>query len=55
VHSRALTEADLTWTEASLRKYLAAPAAQVPGGNMPVAVLAPAELDDMLAYLKSLK
>jgi cytochrome c len=55
VHSRALTETDITWTEASLRKYLAAPAAQVPGGNMPLAVLHPAELDDVMAYLKSLK
>jgi cytochrome c len=55
VHSRALTETGITWTEASLRKYLAAPAAQVPGGNMPVVVLDPGELDDLLAYLKSLK
>ena len=55
VHSRALSETDITWTESSLRKYLAAPATQVPGGNMPVVVLDPGELDDVLAYLKSLK
>src|SRR5689334_15997733 len=55
VHSRALSETDITWTESLLRKYLAAPATQVPGGNMPVVVLDPGELDDVLAYLKSLK
>ena len=55
VHSRALSETDITWTESSLRKYLLAPSAQVPGGNMPVVVLDPGELDDLLAYLKSLK
>src|SRR5215831_14186436 len=29
VHSRALYESDLTWTESSLRKYLASPSTQV--------------------------
>jgi len=55
VHSRALSETNITWTEASLRKYLVAPATQVPGGNMPVVVLDPAEVDHVVAYLKSLK
>lgn len=55
VHSRALSETDITWTESALRKYLSAPSAQVPGGNMPVVVVPPAELDDVVAYLKTLK
>jgi cytochrome c len=55
VHSRALSETDITWTESALRKYLSAPSAQVPGGNMPVVVVPPAEVDDVVAYLKTLK
>jgi cytochrome c len=55
VHSRALLEKDLVWNEQTLRKYLSAPAEQVPGGNMPLVVVDPAEIDDVLAYLKTLK
>jgi len=55
VHSRALLERESPWTEASLRKYLAAPAEQAPGSNMPKSVVPAAELDDVIAYLKTLK
>ena len=55
VHSRALMEADITWTEASLRKFLAAPSREVPGTIMPVDVPDPQQIDDLLAYLRTLR
>ena len=55
VHSRALMEADITWNEASLRKFLAAPSREVPGTIMPVSVTDPRQFDDLLAYLRSLR
>jgi cytochrome c2 len=55
VHSRALLEREEPWTEASLRKYLAAPSEQAPGTNMPKSVVPAAQLDDVIAYLKTLK
>ncbi len=55
VHSRALMEADITWDEASLRKFLAAPSKQVPGTIMPVRVSDPQQIDDLLAYLRTLR
>jgi cytochrome c len=54
VHSRALMEVDITWDEASLRKFLAAPSKQVPGTIMPVSVPDPQQIDDLLAYLRTL-
>lgn len=55
VHSRALAESDITWTAASLRRFLAAPAKQVPGTNMPVGVPSAREIDDLVAYLETLR
>ncbi len=55
VHSRALMEADITWNEVLLRKFLAAPSRQVPGTIMPVGVSDPQQLDDLLAYLRTLR
>jgi cytochrome c2 len=55
VHSRALIESGITWDEASLRRFLAAPTKQVPGTNMSVDVPNPQQLDDLLAYLGTLR
>jgi cytochrome c2 len=55
VHSRALADSDITWTAASLRWFLAAPAKTVPGTNMPVGVPTPQEIDDIVAYLETLR
>jgi cytochrome c len=55
VHSRALVESGITWDEASLRKFLAAPTKQVPGTNMPVDVPDPQQIDDVVAYLRTLR
>jgi cytochrome c len=55
VHSRALMEANITWDEALLRKFLADPSKQVPGTIMPVSVSDPQQIDDLLAYLRTLR
>ena len=55
VHSRALLESGITWNEASLRKFLAGPTKQVPGTNMPVDVPDPQQIEDVVAYLRTLR
>jgi len=55
VHSRALIESGITWDEASLRKFLAAPTREVPGTNMPVDVADPQQIEDVVAYLRTLR
>jgi cytochrome c len=55
VHSRALMEADIRWDEASLRKFLSAPSKAVPGTTMPVDVPTSSQLDNLIAYLRSLR
>ena len=55
VHSRALIGSGIVWDEASLRKFLAAPTKQVPGTNMPVGVHDPQQIDDLVAYLRTLR
>ena len=55
VHSRALIESGITWDEASLRKFLASPTKQVPGTNMPVDVPDPQQIEDVVAYLRTLR
>ena len=55
VHSRALIESGITWDEASLRKFLATPTREVPGTNMPVDVADPQQIDDVVAYLRTLR
>ena len=48
--------AKLTWDEANLREYIADPQAKVKGNRMPFGgVSNPADLDDVVAYLKTLK
>jgi cytochrome c2 len=46
--------ANLTWTEANLRRYLADPAGVVPGTMMPPPGLAPAQMTEVVNYLKTL-
>jgi len=55
VHSRAMTESNTRWDEALLRKFLAAPTKQVPGTIMPGAVQDAQEIDDLIAYLETLR
>jgi cytochrome c len=55
VHSRALLESGITWDEASLRRFLAAPTKQVPGTNMSADVRDPQQIDDVVAYLLTLR
>ena len=54
--SDAMKSANLTWDEATLDKYLAAPAKVVPGTKMTYAGLAdPAARKAIIEYLKTLK
>jgi len=55
VHSRALVDSDITWNASSLRKFLATPTKQVPGTIMPTGVPNAQEIDDLVAYLQTLR
>jgi len=55
VHSRAMTESGITWNEAWLRIFLAAPTGEMPGTTMPLDGLSEEEVDDLIAYLKTLR
>ncbi|MDB5365050.1 MAG: putative cytochrome c [Rhodospirillales bacterium] len=52
-YSKALASSGLTWDEATLDKYLAAPTKLVPGTSMPVSVPNPTERANIIAYLKT--
>jgi cytochrome c len=55
-YSDALKRSGLTWTEANLRAFIHAPQAFVPGTLMTFpGYERTADIDDVLAYLKSLK
>ncbi|MFL6795938.1 MAG: c-type cytochrome [Xanthobacteraceae bacterium] len=55
-YSNAMKRANLTWDEANLREYIADPQAKVKGNRMPFGgVSKPSDLDDLVAYLKTLK
>ncbi len=53
-YSPAMQGANVTWTEANLRRYLADPNAVVPGGLMPAPGLDEAEINAVVNYLKTL-
>lgn len=53
-YSPAMQSANLTWTEANLRRYIADPAAVVPGGTMPNPGVSAADAQAIVNYLKSL-
>jgi cytochrome c len=55
-YSKALKDSGLTWTKANLSEYLQAPAKMLPGVRMPFAgIKNPAQLDDLVAYLNTLR
>lgn len=53
-YSPAMQAANITWTEANLRRYLADPNAVVPGGLMPAPGLDQAQITAVVNYLKTL-
>jgi cytochrome c len=55
-YSSVLKSAAFAWSPAKLKAYIAAPAVVMPGNHMPYAGLkSPGQLDDLVAYLQSLK
>jgi cytochrome c len=55
-YSPPMRRANLTWDEANLRSYIADPQATVKGNRMPFGGLGnPADVDDVVAYLKTLQ
>jgi cytochrome c len=55
-YSSAMKAAGFAWSSDKLHEYVAAPSNVVPGNHMPYAGLKnPAQLDDLLAYLETLK
>ena len=55
-YSPAMKAAAKVWTPAELRLYIASPRTAVPGNRMMYAgTTTPQELDDLVAYLQSLK
>ncbi len=53
IYSKALQGAHLTWTPEQLDKFLADPAAAVPGTAMPMSVPDAKDRADLIAYLAS--
>jgi cytochrome c len=55
-YSSAMRASDITWTEANLKEYITDPQAKVKGNRMALkSTFEPAEIDDIIAYLKTLK
>jgi cytochrome c len=55
-YSNAMAHADFAWDDANLRDYLKDPQAKVKGNRMPFGGLSnPADIDDVVAYLKDFK
>lgn len=54
-YSAAMAAANLSWDDATLDKFLAAPRSFVPGTRMSVAVASAAARQDIIAYLETLK
>jgi cytochrome c len=51
-----MKRANLTWDEANLKEFIADPQAKVKGNRMPFGgVNSPADLDDVVGHLKTLK
>jgi cytochrome c len=55
VHSRAAMDSGIVWDRASLRRFLANPQGEVPGTLMAASVSDPADLENLLDYLESLR
>jgi cytochrome c len=55
-YSTAMRQSGLTWTDENLKEYIADPQAKVKGNRMALSgSLEPGEIDDIIAYLKTLK
>ena len=54
LHSRAAVESDIVWSRESLRRFLSAPAKELPGTLMPASIADAKALDELLDYLESL-
>lgn len=55
-YSTAMRAANLTWDEANLKEYITDPQAKVKGNRMALkSTFEPAEIDDIIAYLRTLK
>jgi cytochrome c len=55
-YSTAMRNANLTWDEATIKEYISDPQAKVKGNRMALkSTFEPAEIDDIIAYLKTLK
>jgi cytochrome c len=55
-YSAPMRRSNLTWDEANLHAYIADPQATVKGNRMPFGGLrSPADVDDIVAYLKTLQ
>ncbi len=55
IHSRALIDSGIVWDRDSLRRFLADPSRAFPGTLKPVRVADPAQLENLLDYLESLR
>ena len=55
-YSSAMRASGITWTEQDIKEYVANPQAKVKGNRMALtAAFEPADIDDIIAYLKTLK
>jgi cytochrome c len=55
-YSSAMRASGITWTEQNIKEYIADPQAKVKGNRMALkSTFEPAEIDDIVAYLKTLK
>ena len=53
--SRAMSEANFVWTEATLDEFLAAPGNKVHGTIMPVGIASAQDRADLIAYIKTMR
>jgi len=54
-YSSAMRASGITWTEKDLKEYISDPQAKVKGNRMALkSTFEPAEIDDIIAYLKTL-
>ena len=54
-YSNPMKRAGFVWDAANLKAYIGDPQSKVPGNRMPFGGLPPADIDDVLAYLATLK
>ena len=55
VHSSALMDSKLTWNDANLRKFLTDPVKLLPGTYMPVGFPDAQHVEDLIAFLRTLR